>query len=96
MDDLCVKYIEVNPLEANVVQPKTRGKVTCNNCGLKYTNREYRLLKEAKKLIFFNFMDKTYCHSCFCNQVVKFAEISPKIRVLDNDKEFTLNFESYI
>ena len=86
----------MNPLEANVVQSKTRGKVTCNMCGLKYTHREYGFLKEAKKLIFFNFMDHTYCHSCFCSQAVKFSEISPKIRVLDENNEFTLNFESYI
>jgi hypothetical protein len=86
----------MNLLEASVVQPKQDGQlVSCEMCGLNYTDEQYKALKEGRKLIYFSFMDQTLCHGCFCNQAIKYSELSPRVRVTDKDMTFTLNFEDY-
>jgi hypothetical protein len=92
---VCNIYVVKNHLEANVVQPKKRGKASCERCGIWYSHRDYRILKEAKKLVFIDFFEQVLCHGCFCSEAVKHISTYPRIKVLDEDTWFVLDFEDF-
>jgi hypothetical protein len=86
----------MNLLEATIVQPTQDGIiVSCEMCGLSYPDSDYKSLKDGRKLVYFNFMDQVLCHGCFCNQAIKYSDLTPKVRVTDKDMSFVLNFEDY-
>jgi hypothetical protein len=85
-------------LNAEVVQAKTRGHVKCSACELKYTHKDYKLLKDAKKLVYFQFKKKRFCHECFCKLIAE-AQLEKKdpqkVMVKDGDMFWVFNFEDW-
>ncbi len=84
-------------LNAEVVQAKTRGQVKCSSCALIYTHKDYKLLKDAKKLVYFQFKRKRFCHECFCRLIAEAqSEKDPqKVMVKDGDIFWVFNFEDW-
>lgn len=84
-------------LNAEVVQAKTRGYVKCSACELKYSHKDYKLLKDAKKLVYFQFKRKRFCHECFCRLIAESqSEKDPqKVMVKDGDIFWVFNFEDW-
>ena len=84
-------------LNAEVVQPKTRGYAKCSRCSMKYSHQEYKVLKDAKKLVYFQFRRKRYCHECFCKLMAE-TQVNDedlKVMVKDGDLVWVFNFEDW-
>jgi len=65
-------------LEIILIDPDKRKRaIKCSECGLSYSAKDYRVLYDNKKLIFFKFKFpnrktyKTFCHSCIVEYIHK-------------------------
>tara|TARA_B100000131_G_C17595172_1_gene400990 strand:+ start:211 stop:519 length:309 start_codon:yes stop_codon:yes gene_type:complete len=78
----------------DVINPKDRkSPIRCSVCGLKYSLRDYKILYENKKLIYFYFKPKgkkrkkVICHDCLLKQLKKFYPRKETIRFQIKDGE---------
>ena len=79
--------------EASVIRPEERkSKCRCCLCKIAYTPRQYKILFEAKKVIFLRLLPpnlkrpKTTCHSCLMTLIKSFSEDKEtlKVKVVDD------------
>jgi G:T-mismatch repair DNA endonuclease (very short patch repair protein) len=50
---------------AEIINPEARKrKLTCSSCGISYSARDYKILYESHKIIYFKYKNKIYCHEC--------------------------------
>jgi len=90
-------------LKAKVLNPKRtrRKKFDCCSCSYcSYSARDYKILYEARKVMFFQFpasSRKVYCHECFYQEVARRIPISEdeiKIEILDTAGSYILCIEA--
>ena len=78
--------------------------IACDDCSLEYSLRHYDILKNNKKLIYFNlYWDRLegqdegtplLCHECFFKKIKKMSDGEEvKIVVSANDKEIVMSFK---
>jgi len=89
-------------LRAKVLNPKRtrRKKFECSRCDIaKYSAKDYKILFEARKIIYFHFpapSRKVYCHECLFKEALsrmKPHEKFLKIFVEDLKEGYTLSVE---
>ena len=86
-----------------VIDPKNRkSPIRCSVCDLKYSLRDYKILYENKKLIYFYFTPKgkkrkkVICHDCVLKQLKKLypkKEII-KFRIKDEKEIYNCSFHA--
>ena len=85
--------------EAKTIRPTTyKGKhLKCDECGLRYSKRDYNILFKAKRLAYFEFMDQILCHDCFyrvCDFIMAHEKTDTmKIKVQDGRKKRILRID---
>jgi hypothetical protein len=70
-------------LKAFVIEPKTRGKLCCKNCGLEYTHKDYAILYDVSKLMYFRYKRATICNGCLPSVAASTREAAIKIVDVD-------------
>lgn len=89
-------------LKAKVLNPKRtrRKKFSCSVCSIaKYSAKDYKILFEAKKIIYFNFpstSNNVYCHECLFKEVsrrMKPDQTYIKLLVEDIKESYILSIE---
>ena len=79
-------------LKARVIRPTTykKKKISCEECGIDYSKRDYCTLFKAKKIVYFKFLDFCFCHDCFhdsCKEIIDREKIELlKIKLQDGRK----------
>lgn len=80
---------------AEVINPENRKRsIKCSSCGISYTPRDYKILYENKKLVYFKYKNKIYCHECLYKILSDHAQgknITFVIKI--DDYEFKCKFE---
>lgn len=78
--------------EAFIIRPKKKkGKITCCSCKISYSEKDYGILFDNKKIIYFRFKlkgsktKKIYCHECL--YVGQLKENIKKLRLIDENGE---------
>lgn len=77
-------------LKAFVIKPsEKRGKISCSSCELSYKNKDYKILFDNKKIIYFllddnkNNKKEINCHECLSNRQPK--DKDGKIKIYDEN-----------
>ena len=67
-------------VKSSLIRPKKGGRrITCKECGISYTGKQFSILFENKKLAYFKLRIpktrrvKTLCHGCLFTQVSKYC-----------------------
>tara|TARA_B100001094_G_C17599176_1_gene515680 strand:- start:287 stop:565 length:279 start_codon:yes stop_codon:yes gene_type:complete len=74
-------------LEAKTIDPKARkSRVTCSECGLSYSARNYNILYDNEKLAFFKLKppkgrSKIICHGCLNTVAYKLMGVLKEIKL---------------
>jgi hypothetical protein len=85
----------------NVINPKERkSPIRCSVCGLKYSLRDYKILFENKKLIYFYFTPegkkhkKVICHDCLLKELKKLYPEKEMIKfeIQDGEQVYKCSF----
>lgn len=82
-------------LIAEVINPDSRKRrIKCSSCGISYSPRDYKILYDNKKLVYFKYKKKIYCHECLY-AILKEHSQGKKITFLVqvDDYEFKCVFE---
>tara|TARA_B100000287_G_scaffold420859_1_gene460785 strand:- start:1814 stop:2110 length:297 start_codon:yes stop_codon:yes gene_type:complete len=82
-------------LTAKIIDPATRkNKLTCSSCGISYSAREYQLLYDSKKIIYFKFKNKVICHECLVKKIREHsAGEKIKIVIYSDEHKFKCEFD---
>lgn len=88
-------------LEANIIYPtKTKAKTQCSSCDIKYSKKEYSILFESKKIIYFTFLLRKkkiiLCHDCLYALVrqIKIKEKDTKLVLIgEKGQRYICNFD---
>lgn len=80
---------------AEIIDPESRKrKITCFSCGIAYSARDYQLLYKGKKIIYFRYRKRVFCHGCLYKKI---EEISGgqkmSFLLIDEKHEFKCMFE---
>lgn len=80
---------------AEIISPESRKrKITCSSCSIAYSARDYQLLYKGKKIIYFKYKKKVFCHECLYKIIKKVAEGQKMPFVLmDEEYKYTCFFE---
>jgi len=93
--------------EVIIPKKKSRAHIKCKSCGLKYSQRDYRILLDNKKLAYFNLKEAYHnvelknadciCHDCFfriLKLVSKHTDLDKvKIKLYYQGKEQYYNYD---
>ena len=80
---------------AELIDPDSRKRrISCSSCGISYSARDYKLLYESKKIIYFKYRNKILCHECLYKKL-KELEQGKKMHfiILNKDFKFKCFFE---
>ena len=88
-------------LKAKIIDPNNRKtRVTCSECGLSYSARNYKILYENEKLAFFkmklpNQKTKIFCHDCLHKVIHKHMGLlkNVKLEIFTLDETVTVFFK---
>ena len=91
-------------VKLKVIRPyKIRGEASCARCDLSYSKRDYKILYENEKLVYFDitFAQKTklICHDCFYkflrkkSQSVQYEDF--EVEVKDGNKKFIITVTNH-
>ena len=80
---------------AEVIIPESRKRrITCSSCGISYSPRDYQLLYESKKIIYFKHKNKIICHECLYKKIKSEANGKKmKFKIINRDHDFICVFE---
>jgi hypothetical protein len=80
---------------AEVIDPETRKrKLSCSSCGISYSARDYKLLYENKKIVYFKHKNRILCHECLYKLIAEAAGGKKMIfKVQTNEHEFKCYYE---
>lgn len=60
---------------AEVINPDDRKRrIKCSSCGISYTAGDYKILYENKKIVYFKYKNKIYCHECLYKILSDYAQ----------------------
>jgi len=85
-------------MQAKSIRPeKNKKRVTCTCCNLSYTAREYSILFDNKKLVYFRLKTpekrrtSVLCHSCLFETVAKRCGDKKhiKLKITDGDTQYS-------
>lgn len=63
--------------------------IKCSCCGMSYTAKEYKVLSDVKKLLYFKYKGKILCHTCLFKTIIKESNGKKfKLKLYDEDTEF--------
>jgi DNA-directed RNA polymerase subunit M/transcription elongation factor TFIIS len=95
-------------VEINIINPHTtrRRKFKCASCGVTYSKSDYKILYDARKIIYFEIPTKKksektimICHECFYNYVVSLFSYKEnrkkkfiRVTMIDGDKKYNCKF----
>lgn len=80
---------------AEIINAESRKrKITCSSCGIAYSARDYQLLYKSKKIIYFKYDKKIFCHECLYKKIKGIAAGQKMSFILMDEKhEFRCLFE---
>jgi hypothetical protein len=87
--------------KATTINAATRkSKITCHNCSLSYSARDYGLLYDSKKLAYFKYKPVNYkrqrvmCHDCFYKKTIESMGERDKLEVeiITGENEIIVTF----
>ena len=71
---------------ASIINPeKRKTKLNCSSCGISYSARDYELLYESKKIVYFKYKNKVYCHECMWKLIRDAANGKKMCFILESD-----------
>ena len=82
-----LKREERMTLKAKIIDPnKRKARITCFNCDLSYTAKNYKILYENEKLAFFkmklpNDRTRIFCHDCLHKVVYKYMGVLKRVKL---------------
>ena len=88
-------------LKAQIIDPnKRKTRVTCSECGMSYSARNYKILYDNEKLAFFkmklpNEKTRTFCHDCLHKVVYKNMGVlkTVKLEIISLEETVTVVFK---
>tara|TARA_R100000808_G_C2010989_1_gene63563 strand:- start:42 stop:317 length:276 start_codon:yes stop_codon:yes gene_type:complete len=88
-------------LVANIIDPnKRKTRVTCSECGLSYSAKNYKILYDNEKLAFFKMKlpeqrTKIFCHDCLHKVIYKYMGVlkEVKLQIFTLDETVTVIFK---
>ena len=90
--------------KAEVIRPELRkSRCRCSLCNLTYTPKQYRLLYDLKKVIYFSYLPpnlkrhKIVCHACLMPLIKmhRKSDLKISVKIMDKAKESSWRCYSY-